>query len=99
VPCQAHSFVNGVASIDCAGETITIRPGFSQSHNLGNLVAAVALVRGLGMRPPRELEVGLPPLRWQLERLGDAELVLDCFNSSPQALRAALKAFASEPAR
>lgn len=92
------SFVEGVASIDCAGETITIRSGFSQAHNLCNLVAAVALLTGLGMRPPRELEIGLPPLRWQLMRLGDVELVLDCFNSSPHALHAALEAFTSEPA-
>lgn len=96
---QLLSVVDGVASIDCAGTTIAVRLGFSQPHNLGNLVAAVALVSALGMRLPREPDIGLPPLRWQLGRLGKAEIVLDCFNNSPQALRAALEAFASEPAR
>ena len=51
-----RSFRAGVASIDCAGETITVRPGFSQPHNLANLVAAIALLGGLGLGPPTEPE-------------------------------------------
>ncbi len=94
-----RSFRAGVASIDCAGETITVRPGFSQPHNLANLVAAIALLGGLGLGPPTEPEFVLPPLRWQIKRIDGVELVLDCFNASPEALGAAFEAFAAEPAK
>ncbi|MGA8746518.1 MAG: Mur ligase family protein [Solirubrobacterales bacterium] len=95
---QLLDMVDGVARIDCAGRTTAVRSGFSQPHNLDNLVAAVALISALGMRPAEEVGTDLPPLRWQLGRLGKAELVLDCFNNSPLALRAALEAFAAESA-
>ncbi len=95
---QLRAFVDGVATISCGGSSVEIRPGFSQRHNLSNLVAAVAVLHALGITPPPELELELSPLRWERARLGELELVLDCVNSNPRALGAALSAFAEEPA-
>lgn len=92
-----RSFADGVAEIACPGETVRLRPGFDQPHNLANLVAATALVWGLGLRPPEDLRVRLSPLRWQIEHFGEVELVFDCAKTSPLALRHALDAFVAEP--
>ena len=94
-----RNFTAGVAEIDCGGELLTIETEFSQPHNLTNLIASVALTEALGIRTPSRLAVKAPPLRWQRASIGEIELVLDCFNNSPGALRAALEAFAAEPAR
>lgn len=97
--CTCGSFAGGVAEINCDGGTAAITTAFSQPHNLSNLVAAVALIHALGITPPAELVVTPPPLRWQQVSIGEIEVVLDCFNNSPGALRAALEAFVAEPAR
>jgi UDP-N-acetylmuramoyl-tripeptide--D-alanyl-D-alanine ligase len=91
-------YAGSIAEIEHAGGCVAVATSLSQAHNLDNLVAAVALLAGLGLPVPREVDARLPPLRWQPARLGELELVLDCFNSSPDALTAALEAFAGEPA-
>jgi UDP-N-acetylmuramoyl-tripeptide--D-alanyl-D-alanine ligase len=87
-----------LARIDCKGTTVIVQTPFTQSHNLSNLVAAVALLHALAVPIPSGLKGGLSPLRWERALLGEAEVVLDCFNNSPMALEAALTAFAAEPA-
>ncbi len=80
------------------GETLRVRTAASQPHNLRNVAATVALLRALGAPVPDEITAPLPPFRWQPGRIGEVELVLDCANSSPPALAAALASFAAEPA-
>ncbi len=91
-------YANPIAEVTHPGGRARIATSLAQRHNLDNLVAAVALLVGLGLPVPSEVDARLPPLRWQTVRRGELELVLDCFNSSPDALIAALEAFAGEPA-
>ena len=79
-------------------DTVRVRTAATQPHNLRNVVATVALLRALGAPVPGEIAAPLPPFRWQPGRIGEVELVLDCANSSPPALAAALASFAAEPA-
>jgi UDP-N-acetylmuramoyl-tripeptide--D-alanyl-D-alanine ligase len=77
--------------IGAGGERIALRPSFAQSHNLRNLLAAVAAARALGVTPEGRLEVAFSALRGQRIALGD-EIVLidDCYNANPMSMRAAL---------
>ena len=80
---------------------ITLRPSFSQSHNLRNLLAAVAAARALGVTPAGRLEVELSALRGERIALADGiVLINDCYNANPMSMRAALDDLAeSAPAR
>jgi UDP-N-acetylmuramoyl-tripeptide--D-alanyl-D-alanine ligase len=82
-----------VAIVDHAsgGERIMLRPSFGQSHNLRNLLAAVAVARALGVTPAGRLDVEFSALRG--ERIALAEeivLINDCYNANPMSMRAAL---------
>jgi len=70
---------------------IRLRPSFAQSHNLRNLLAAVAAARALGLTPAGTLEVTFSALRGERIALGE-EIVLinDCYNANPMSMRAAL---------
>jgi UDP-N-acetylmuramoyl-tripeptide--D-alanyl-D-alanine ligase len=72
-------------------QTISLRPSFAQSHNLRNLLAAVAAARALGVTPSGSLEVRFSALRGERVALTD-EIVLinDCYNANPMSMRAAL---------
>jgi UDP-N-acetylmuramoyl-tripeptide--D-alanyl-D-alanine ligase len=73
------------------GERIVLRPSFTQSHNLRNLLAAVAVARALGVTPAGRLEVELSPLRGERIALADGITVInDCYNANPTSMRAAL---------
>ncbi len=79
-----------------SGERISIRPSFAQSHNLRNLLAAVAAARALGVTPGGTLEVEFSVLRG--ERIALAEgivLINDCYNANPMSMRAALDELAA----
>jgi UDP-N-acetylmuramoyl-tripeptide--D-alanyl-D-alanine ligase len=92
-----------VAIVDhrAGGERILLRPSFAQSHNLRNLLAAVAAARALGVTPAGRLEVDLPPLRGERVALADGiVLINDCYNANPMSMRAALDDLAaSAPGR
>ncbi len=92
------SFRDGIAEMDCRGETLRLHAGLDQPHNLENVVAATAMAWALGIRPQGRLDASFTPLRWQLERIGAVEVILDCAKTSPLALRRALETFAAEPA-
>jgi UDP-N-acetylmuramoyl-tripeptide--D-alanyl-D-alanine ligase len=80
---------------------ISLRPSFAQSHNLRNLLAAVAAARALGVTPGGSLDVRFSALRGERVALND-EIVLinDCYNANPMSMRAALDDLAgSAPAR
>jgi UDP-N-acetylmuramoyl-tripeptide--D-alanyl-D-alanine ligase len=84
-----------------AGRTIVVRPSFSQSHNLRNLLAAVAAARALGVTPEGKLDVAFSALRGERVALADGiVLINDCYNANPMSMRAALDDLAaSAPAR
>jgi UDP-N-acetylmuramoyl-tripeptide--D-alanyl-D-alanine ligase len=70
---------------------IVLRPSFAQTHNLGNLLAAVAAARALGVTPGGEVTVRFSALRG--ERIGlseDIVLIDDCYNANPMSMRSAL---------
>jgi UDP-N-acetylmuramoyl-tripeptide--D-alanyl-D-alanine ligase len=81
--------------------TISLRPSFAQSHNLRNLLAAVAAARALGITPGGSLEVRFSALRGERIALGDGiVLINDCYNANPMSMRAALDDLAdTAPAR
>ncbi len=87
-----------VAIVDhsSGGERIVLRPSFAQSHNLRNLVAAVAAARALGVTPAGRVEVRFSALRGEHIELPD-EIVLinDCYNANPMSMRAALEDLAA----
>ncbi len=70
---------------------ILLRPSFAQTHNLRNLLAAVAAARALGVTPGGEVTVRFSALRGERIRLSE-EIVLidDCYNANPMSMRSAL---------
>ena len=79
-----------------AEERIVVRPSFAQSHNLRNLVAAVAAARALGVTPAGRVEVEFSALRGERIALGDGiVLINDCYNANPMSMRAALEDLAA----
>jgi UDP-N-acetylmuramoyl-tripeptide--D-alanyl-D-alanine ligase len=100
---MADRVAGAVAIVDhsCANEPIVVRPSFSQSHNLRNLLAAVAAARALGVTPAGRLDVAFSALRGERVALADGiVLINDCYNANPMSMRAALDDLvASAPAR
>jgi UDP-N-acetylmuramoyl-tripeptide--D-alanyl-D-alanine ligase len=79
-----------------ADERIVVRPSFAQSHNLRNLLAAVAAARALGVTPAGRLEVEFSALRGERIALGNGiVLINDCYNANPMSMRAALEDLAA----
>jgi UDP-N-acetylmuramoyl-tripeptide--D-alanyl-D-alanine ligase len=78
------------------GERIAVRPSFAQSHNLRNLLAAVAAARALGVTPQGRLDVELSALRGERIALANGiVLINDCYNANPMSMRAALDELAA----
>lgn len=80
---------------------MVVEPSFSQSHNLRNLLAAVAAARALGVTPGGKLDVTFSALRGERIALSDRiVLINDCYNANPMSMRAALDDLAATaPAR
>jgi UDP-N-acetylmuramoyl-tripeptide--D-alanyl-D-alanine ligase len=96
-----HREQSGAVTIALGEERIALTPSFAQSHNLRNLLAAVAAARALGVTPEGRLEVVFSALRGERHTLPD-EIVLidDCYNANPMSMRAALDDLAATaPAR
>jgi UDP-N-acetylmuramoyl-tripeptide--D-alanyl-D-alanine ligase len=91
----------GEVTIRHENQLITLRPSFSQGHNLSNLLAAVAAARALGVTPGGDLDVRFSALRGERIALpGGIELVNDCYNANPMSMRAAIDDLAeTAPAR
>jgi UDP-N-acetylmuramoyl-tripeptide--D-alanyl-D-alanine ligase len=82
----------GEVVIRHGAQLITLRPSFSQRHNLANLLAAVAAARALGVTPEGNLEVRFSALRGERITLpGGIVLVNDCYNANPMSMRAAIE--------
>ena len=80
---------------------LALQPSFGQSHNLRNLLAAIAAARALGVTPEGKLEVAFSALRGQRIALQDGIVLIDdCYNANPMSMRAALDDLvATAPAR
>jgi UDP-N-acetylmuramoyl-tripeptide--D-alanyl-D-alanine ligase len=92
---------DGSVTIAARGETLELRPSFTQAHLLTDLLAAVAAAGALGYRPAGRLEVELSAMRGQRLRLpGGVVAIDDCYNANPMSMRAAIDDLAaSAPAR
>jgi UDP-N-acetylmuramoyl-tripeptide--D-alanyl-D-alanine ligase len=81
----------GEVTIRHETQRMTLRPSFTQAHNLSNLLAAVAAARALCVTPEGNLEVRFSALRGERIALaGGIVLVNDCYNANPMSMRAAI---------
>ncbi len=78
--------------IDCAGERLRLEVPFRQRHLRGNLLAAVAAARAVGVHPAGRVELALSAGRGEPLALADGVLLLDdSYNANPLSVRAALE--------
>jgi UDP-N-acetylmuramoyl-tripeptide--D-alanyl-D-alanine ligase len=86
--------------IDLQGETITLEVNFEQAHLRGNLLAAVAAARAVGVRPRGSVELALSPGRGERVELASGVMLIDdCYNANPMSMRAALDDLAATAER
>jgi UDP-N-acetylmuramoyl-tripeptide--D-alanyl-D-alanine ligase len=70
---------------------IVLRPSFAQTHNLRNLLAAVAAARALGVTPGGEVTVRFSALRGERIQLSEKIVLIDdCYNANPMSMRSAI---------
>jgi UDP-N-acetylmuramoyl-tripeptide--D-alanyl-D-alanine ligase len=82
---------DGHVLIDAQGERIELQLDFRQQHLRGNLLAAVAAARAIGVRPAGAVTVAFSGRRGERRRLRDGVTVIDdCYNANPMSMRAAL---------
>jgi len=67
-------------------------------HNVSNALAAIAVGLRFSIAPQdianRLANVRLPEMRLERRRVGDVELIVDCYNANPASVRAALDVLA-----
>ncbi|HEX3434383.1 MAG TPA: UDP-N-acetylmuramoyl-tripeptide--D-alanyl-D-alanine ligase [Solirubrobacteraceae bacterium] len=92
---------DGEVLIGAHGREISLRPSFSQAHNLLNLLAATAAALALGIDPKGSLDVSFSALRGDRHELaGQVVVIDDCYNANPMSMRAAIDDLAeTAPAR
>jgi UDP-N-acetylmuramoyl-tripeptide--D-alanyl-D-alanine ligase len=79
--------------------SIVLRPSFAQSHNLRNLLAAVAAARALGVTPGGEVTVRFSALRGERIQLSEGIVLIDdCYNANPMSMRSAIDDLAESAA-
>ncbi len=82
---------DGTVMIADGEQEILLQPSFGQAHQLGNLLAAVAVARALGHTPSGALEVSFSAMRGQRSVLGERIVMIDdCYNANPMSMRAAI---------
>ncbi len=95
---NAQRLENGVRFV-INGETPVTLDGVFGLHNVYNALAAIAVNLHLGRRLDEIAGAfagfTMPPMRLQLVRVADRLCVLDCYNSNPCSLAAALEEFGS----
>jgi UDP-N-acetylmuramoyl-tripeptide--D-alanyl-D-alanine ligase len=86
--------------IDAAGDLVALEVPFTQAHLRGNLLAAVAAARAIGVDPEGRVELELSPGRGQRAQLRDGVMLIDdCYNANPMSMRAALDDLAETATR
>ncbi|HEV7772322.1 MAG TPA: UDP-N-acetylmuramoyl-tripeptide--D-alanyl-D-alanine ligase [Conexibacter sp.] len=82
---------DGAVEIDAQGERIALQLDFRQAHLRGNLLAAVAAARAIGVKPAGAVTVAFSGRRGERTRLSNGVTVIDdCYNANPMSMRAAL---------
>jgi UDP-N-acetylmuramoyl-tripeptide--D-alanyl-D-alanine ligase len=82
---------DGAVELDAQGERIALQLDFQQAHLRGNLLAAVAAARAIGVRPAGAVTVSFSGRRGERTRLRNGVTVIDdCYNANPMSMRAAL---------
>jgi UDP-N-acetylmuramoyl-tripeptide--D-alanyl-D-alanine ligase len=77
--------------VDAQGERIELELDFRQAHLRGNLLAAVAAARAIGVTPGGRVAVTFSGRRGERLRLRSGITVIDdCYNANPMSMRAAL---------
>jgi UDP-N-acetylmuramoyl-tripeptide--D-alanyl-D-alanine ligase len=72
-------------------ERLELAPSFSSSHQLTNLLAAVAAAMALGLRPEGPVDVRFSAMRGERIALpGGIVIVNDCYNANPMSMVAGL---------
>jgi len=78
-------------AIDAQGERVELELDFHQAHLRGNLLAAVAAARAIGVAPSGRVSVTFSGRRGERLRLRSGVTVIDdCYNANPMSMRAAL---------
>ncbi len=87
----ARQDADGTVELDAQGERIALTLDFHQQHLRGNLLAAVAAARAIGVRPAGRVTVAFSGRRGERMRLANGVTVIDdCYNANPMSMRAAL---------
>jgi UDP-N-acetylmuramoyl-tripeptide--D-alanyl-D-alanine ligase len=87
----ARQAADGHVEVDAQGERIALQLDFHQQHLRGNLLAAVAAARAIGVRPGGRVTVAFSGRRGERRRLRNGVTVIDdCYNANPMSMRAAL---------
>jgi UDP-N-acetylmuramoyl-tripeptide--D-alanyl-D-alanine ligase len=91
---------DGTVRIATPTGPLALRPSFTAAHQREwNLLAAVAAVGAIGVRPDGDLDVVFSAGRGERFALtGGLTLVDDCYNANPMSMRAALQDLADTPA-
>jgi UDP-N-acetylmuramoyl-tripeptide--D-alanyl-D-alanine ligase len=80
---------------------VDVRLNMGGRYNVWNAAAALcaACALGVGIRQAARalLSLRLPPMRYEKRLIGGITFILDCYNSNPSAMRAALESFVAEP--
>jgi UDP-N-acetylmuramoyl-tripeptide--D-alanyl-D-alanine ligase len=82
--------------ISSRGREVALELGFSQPHQLQNLLAAVAAAGAVGVQPGGRIDVNFGAMRG--ERVATpvgAVLINDCYNANPMSMRAAIDELAA----
>jgi len=86
-------------TFDMLGERFSLPVG--GRYNVMNAAAALCAVTALGIPPAAAREALArfrpPALRYERRTIEDVAFILDCYNSNPTALRAAVESFLREP--
>jgi len=90
---------SGAMAFEACGESFRL-PAAGR-HNALNAAAAIcaSMWAGATLEQAREAlaQVALPPMRFEKRQLAGVTFILDCYNSNPTAMHAALRGFLDEP--
>jgi UDP-N-acetylmuramoyl-tripeptide--D-alanyl-D-alanine ligase len=90
---------DGRVTVNADGERIELQLDFRQAHLRGNLLAAVAAARAIGVTPEGAVTVTFSGRRGERHLLANAITVIDdCYNANPMSMRAALDDLAATAA-